>query len=407
MGVILYALICGFLPFEDPSTPALYSKILSGKFTIPSFVSADASSLLRGILTVDPHKRFTIEDIRRNHWYNKYYQDPESSEGLYQGNNKVINEDVIVQLESLGFDRQYALTSLNKGKHNSVTATYHLLLDKKLKNPSKVSSVVAPVTSSLETPVRHKERRRRSVRSGSVASRTPVLDVIPEDDTVASIADADSDQLKESEHEESAYIESYRKSNVREATSKQKKDRQYTPDKAARRHSLAPHVDVNRDATVHNGNFATTLPIPPIQESFSRHQRSTSDQNSPEFRNRRASIAVDSTYLVSSPGPQPSLPTEGSHLRVHKGAFNVNSTSSKDPSTIITIIKQVASDLAILFEVVGNYKLDCVKGHVKFEVEVKQLFGFDALYVVTFSRISGDTWRFKGLCQEFLGKLSL
>ena len=38
-GVILYALLCGYLPFEDPNTANLYKKILSGDFTIPKFVS--------------------------------------------------------------------------------------------------------------------------------------------------------------------------------------------------------------------------------------------------------------------------------------------------------------------------------------------------------------------------------
>ena len=31
-GVILYAMVCGFLPFEDPDTAKLYRKILSGEF---------------------------------------------------------------------------------------------------------------------------------------------------------------------------------------------------------------------------------------------------------------------------------------------------------------------------------------------------------------------------------------
>lgn len=38
-GVILFAMICGYLPFEDPNTACLYKKITSGEYTIPKFVS--------------------------------------------------------------------------------------------------------------------------------------------------------------------------------------------------------------------------------------------------------------------------------------------------------------------------------------------------------------------------------
>ena len=39
MGVILFALICGFLPFEDPNTSNLYKKIMNGDYKVPSHVS--------------------------------------------------------------------------------------------------------------------------------------------------------------------------------------------------------------------------------------------------------------------------------------------------------------------------------------------------------------------------------
>jgi 5'-AMP-activated protein kinase catalytic alpha subunit len=53
-GVIMFALICGFLPFEDPDTSKLYKKILSGEFKIPNFVSKDAQDLMKKILNTDP-----------------------------------------------------------------------------------------------------------------------------------------------------------------------------------------------------------------------------------------------------------------------------------------------------------------------------------------------------------------
>jgi 5'-AMP-activated protein kinase catalytic alpha subunit len=38
-GIILFAMICGYLPFEDPNTGVLYKKIMAGEFTIPKSVS--------------------------------------------------------------------------------------------------------------------------------------------------------------------------------------------------------------------------------------------------------------------------------------------------------------------------------------------------------------------------------
>ena len=68
-GVILFALICGYLPFEDPNTAQLYKKILNGDFSIPRFVSADARDLLKCILSTNPDKRYNIELIREHKWF--------------------------------------------------------------------------------------------------------------------------------------------------------------------------------------------------------------------------------------------------------------------------------------------------------------------------------------------------
>ena len=68
-GVILYALICGFLPFEDPNTANLYKKILNGDFTVPKFVSNDAKELLSRVLDTDPDKRAKVDEIKRHKWF--------------------------------------------------------------------------------------------------------------------------------------------------------------------------------------------------------------------------------------------------------------------------------------------------------------------------------------------------
>ena len=47
-GVILFAMVCGFLPFEDKDTPKLYRKILNGEYNISSCLlyTSDAAEIL-------------------------------------------------------------------------------------------------------------------------------------------------------------------------------------------------------------------------------------------------------------------------------------------------------------------------------------------------------------------------
>jgi serine/threonine protein kinase len=63
-GVILYALLCGSLPFDDENIPNLFKKIKGGIYTLPSHLSPGARDLIPRMLLVDPLKRITIPEIR-------------------------------------------------------------------------------------------------------------------------------------------------------------------------------------------------------------------------------------------------------------------------------------------------------------------------------------------------------
>ena len=49
MGVLLYALLCGFLPFDDESISALYRKIQTGVYEKPSWLSQASIELLNQV----------------------------------------------------------------------------------------------------------------------------------------------------------------------------------------------------------------------------------------------------------------------------------------------------------------------------------------------------------------------
>jgi len=100
-GVILYALVCGFLPFEDPDTSVLYKKILKGKYLIPNFISDEVINLIGSILTQDPVERLSIATIREHDWF-KLSQPACSNKGIVVGYSQMHhNSQVLAALEQL------------------------------------------------------------------------------------------------------------------------------------------------------------------------------------------------------------------------------------------------------------------------------------------------------------------
>ena len=69
IGIILYAMLCGYLPFEDDDNNILFQKILECNLEIPDFLSELSIDILHKILEVNPHKRIKIEDIKKHKFY--------------------------------------------------------------------------------------------------------------------------------------------------------------------------------------------------------------------------------------------------------------------------------------------------------------------------------------------------
>ena len=69
-GVILYAMVCGSLPFDDDQMPQLFSKIKECKYFIPS-LSHEVQDLINRMLQPNPVKRITLQEIQEHPWYQK------------------------------------------------------------------------------------------------------------------------------------------------------------------------------------------------------------------------------------------------------------------------------------------------------------------------------------------------
>ena len=73
-GIILYAMLCGYLPFEemenDDCNEVLFKNIMECNVEYPpEFIPPDAKSLLKKILVKDPRRRITIEEIKMEKFY--------------------------------------------------------------------------------------------------------------------------------------------------------------------------------------------------------------------------------------------------------------------------------------------------------------------------------------------------
>ena len=156
-GVVLYAMLCGYLPFEDQKTSSLYKKILSADFTLPKFLSDDAKDFISKIFITDPDKRIDMAQIRVHPWY-QLHQPETQSFGTIR-NLTQINMQIVKQMEDqLGFSSESLIKSIKNNRHNHLTATYYLLLKRfmiKMEKPY-LESFLSPEQLTLKySRVRH------------------------------------------------------------------------------------------------------------------------------------------------------------------------------------------------------------------------------------------------------------
>ncbi|KAG6875377.1 hypothetical protein C0992_004070 [Termitomyces sp. T32_za158] len=67
-GVVLYVLVCGKVPFDDQSMPALHAKIKRGFVEYPVWLSAECKHLLSRMLVTTPTQRATLTEVLSHAW---------------------------------------------------------------------------------------------------------------------------------------------------------------------------------------------------------------------------------------------------------------------------------------------------------------------------------------------------
>ena len=133
LGIMLYFMVTGVMPFRADTVAKLKKCILDGQFTIPSYVSSGCQQLIKSILKQSPGDRYTVDQIKAASWlqgqefppsHPSYHltpcfkRDSASSEEL----------NVLDELRNLGICDDQLESTRDQDSRNSITGTYRIAL---------------------------------------------------------------------------------------------------------------------------------------------------------------------------------------------------------------------------------------------------------------------------------------
>uniref|UniRef100_A0A8C3A0D7 non-specific serine/threonine protein kinase n=1 Tax=Cyclopterus lumpus TaxID=8103 RepID=A0A8C3A0D7_CYCLU len=133
LGVILYTLVSGSLPFDGQNLKELRERVLRGKYRIPFYMSTDCENLLKKLLVLNPVKRGSLEQIMKDHWMNVGHEEEELKPHI-EPESDFSDISRIELMVTMGFPKDEITESLQGQKYDDVMATY-LLLGRKGSEP--------------------------------------------------------------------------------------------------------------------------------------------------------------------------------------------------------------------------------------------------------------------------------
>ena len=107
IGIVLYCMVCGALPFEDTKEDDLIRKVVQCDYNCPYYINQNVRALFKRIFCSNPNERITMEELKMNCVYNmgkanfmKYYKIYGENGELLPQVQRFIKEKAINYLET-------------------------------------------------------------------------------------------------------------------------------------------------------------------------------------------------------------------------------------------------------------------------------------------------------------------
>ncbi|CAB3385380.1 Hypothetical predicted protein [Cloeon dipterum] len=181
MGVVLFTLLCGELPFEDKNIQNLHNKIQKGRFFVSKSLTADASNILHRMLDVNVNRRITIDELCSHPWVVAGGLKPVMWKMPCFLDN-LDSEIVTMMSKAFNMEESKMALELKKWKYDEKTSTYVLLRMRKDKGKAlprlrcpmiKPKAPLRPENQEFKKRSEESATPTRITRAGSLRNRSP------------------------------------------------------------------------------------------------------------------------------------------------------------------------------------------------------------------------------------------
>jgi len=429
LGVILYVLCTGCLPFDGKTLQEMRESVCRGKYRIPFYLSDTCERLLRKFLVRDPLRRHGLEIVIDDTWLNDGYGDSPISVDLGQ---KVEEDEKVIKLMATKYQvsREEVLQALRGNAYNDIAATYYLLYhEQAVRNSVQAEAdrgeVLASPFASINTP----------------KSASPTMNRIDEDAALASSSGGSGETSKQKErrprrqtvsHVDEAPASSGKKEKEGKGSKSDVQKSEKGSNSDSRRGSRS---DVQKSSKSDVGKSSKGSKTD-VQKSSKQDENSQESITNPRVDRKRNNTIVGilrdrirrPSELNPSMSPSESkgndinssgemgyvAPGDENKPRSLRFTFNSNTTSSKQPDDIIAEIMKACNKLAVTQKLTSKYLIECAwnnpasgKETTRLEIEVCKLPRLNNLHALRFKRLGGSSSDYKEICEKLLAAIQL
>ena len=143
-GIILYAMVCGYLPFDGDNNNSLFKNIVECNPDIPDYLSKECREIIKDILKEDPLERLTIDEIKKTKFYLK-------GKKLCNLNYNKIEKNIL--------KKRHRIRSYDRGEQNKEN------IIKIMNNEDKKKNIKNLIEESFKDLEKNKSERSAKVRN--------------------------------------------------------------------------------------------------------------------------------------------------------------------------------------------------------------------------------------------------